>query len=102
MQDVFERLVAANIQLLPMSIGQRHVVFERGGFVALVERNDTGFGSIGGAGVLTEKGFAPLVWRGDQAYFVARGFEKAAEGDEIERLRAFQCELESALVGNPA
>jgi hypothetical protein len=102
MQEVFERLVAANIQLLPMSISPRHVVFERGGFVALVERGDTGFGSIGGAGVLTEKGFAPLVWRGGHGFFIAKGFEKPAAADEIELLRAFQRELESALEGNPA
>jgi hypothetical protein len=101
MQDVFERLVAANIQLLPVSVSPRHVVFERGGFVALVERNDMGFGSIGGAGVLTEKGFAPLVWRGGQPYFVAKAFEKAASVDEVEGVRAFQRELESALEGNP-
>ena len=97
MQQVFERLVAANIQVLPISISPRHVVFERDGCVALVESNPHGFGNIGSAGVLTECGFATLIWRGNDAFFVGKGYERAAPPDAVQQLRSFQADLEKAL-----
>jgi hypothetical protein len=96
-QDVLERLVAANIQILPVSVGPRHIVFERGGFVALVERTEQGLGSIGSAGMLTEHGFAPLVSKHGQQSFVAKNFEQAATADDVQRLRSFQSDLQAAL-----
>jgi hypothetical protein len=96
-QDVLERLVAANIQILPISVGPRHVVFERDGFVALVERVEEGLGSIGSAGKLTEKGFATLVLKNGGHAFVAKNFEESATESEVESLRAFQRDLGAAL-----
>ena len=96
-QDVLERLVAANIQILPISVGPRHVVFERDGFVALVERVDEGLGNIGSAGKLTEKGFATLVLKDGRHAFVAKNFEQPASDDDVEGLRAFQRDLGAAL-----
>ena len=96
-QDVLERLVAANIQILPVSVGPRHVVFERGGFVALVERTEDTLGSVGSAGMLTEKGFATLMLKDGRYAFVAKNFEQPATDAEIERLRTFQSDLEAAL-----
>ena len=96
-QDVLERLVAANIQILPVSVGPRHVVFERGGFVALVERKEDALGSIGSAGMLTDNGFAPLVWKDGRPLFVAKNFEQPATADDVQRLRAFQDDLQIAL-----
>lgn len=97
MQEVFERLIVANIQVLDFPAGARHVAFERDGFVALVERTEDGFGGIGSAGMLTEKGFAPLLLREGRHFFVARNYEKPAGDHDIERLRAFQTDLEAAL-----
>lgn len=94
----FERLVAANIQLLPAEIA-RHFVFERDGFIALVERDaEGGFGRVGTPGRLTDSGFAPVMWRGNEAFFVAKGYEAAATSAEIEQIRSFARDLAHALV----
>jgi hypothetical protein len=93
--EKLERLVAARIQMLPAA--ERHFVFERDGFVALVERLDDGFGNIGGAGVLWDKGFAALVHRADGAYFIAKGFEQRATEEQVSLLREFQEDLQRAL-----
>jgi hypothetical protein len=91
-----ERLAAAGISPIPADL-KGHFILERNGFVALVERSAAGFGRVGAAGLLTEKGLAPLVWRGEESWFVARGFEERASADQVEALRAFQRDLESAL-----
>jgi hypothetical protein len=96
-QDVLERLAAANIQLLPITVSAKHLVFERAGFVALVEHTEEGFGGVGSAGMLTEKGFAPLMQKGAGYSFVARGFERNASDQEVADLRAFQRDLEHAV-----
>jgi hypothetical protein len=97
MQEVFERLVAVSIRILPEASGPKFILFEREGCVALVERLEHRFGGIGAAGVLTEKGFAPLVWRGETAHFVAKGFDRVASDDDIARVRLFQRDLAAAL-----
>lgn len=97
MTDKFAKLVEANIQLLPLPDIQTHFVFERDGFAALVERVKDGFGGVGSAGLLSEKGVAPLIWRGQSAFFIARGFEQPATEDQVRRLRAFQADLVAAL-----
>jgi hypothetical protein len=40
MQQILEKLVAARIQLLPLTQIERHYVFERDGFISLVEAPD--------------------------------------------------------------
>jgi hypothetical protein len=97
MTATFQKLIDANIQLLPLPEVTTHFVFERDGFVALVERMKDGFGAVGTAGLLVEKGLAPLVWRGDSAFFVAKGLERPATNDDVRRLRAFQEDLVTAL-----
>ena len=95
-----ERLAAAGIQLIPLEGITTHFVFERDGFVSLVERRGgDGFGNIGAPGLLTEHGFAALIWRGGEGWFVARGFEQQATEDQIQKLRAFSRDLEQALAG---
>jgi hypothetical protein len=96
-EDVLERLVAANITILPITVGPRHVVFERDGFVALVERRGEALGAIGSAGMLTEKGFATLVSKDGRQSFVARDFSQPATEDQVQGLRSFQNDLEAAL-----
>ena len=94
-----ERLDAAGIQVLPAGLAS-HFVFERGGFICLVESTADGFGHIGAPGLLTEKGFAALVWRGNDGWFVGKGFEQAATADQVVEIRAFGDELRAALHPN--
>ena len=75
MTDQWQRLAAAGIELLPLGGLETHLVFARDGFVALVERKADGFGAAGSTGLLTRKGFAALIWLGERAFFVAKGFE---------------------------
>jgi hypothetical protein len=96
-QDKLARLSAAGIAVIPADL-EKHHILERDGFIALVERTaDGGFGRSGTAGLLTEKGLAPLVWRGAAAFFVAKGLEAAASEHQIEALRSFQRDLDDIL-----
>jgi hypothetical protein len=95
--EVFEKLAAAGIQILPLAEISTHFVFERDGFIALVERRGEAFGKAGAPGLLMTKGMAQLVWRGERALFVAKGWERAAEDHEVAALRAFGSDLEKIL-----
>jgi hypothetical protein len=92
----FEKLVAAGIQIIPAETAS-HFILERDGFVALVERRDESFGNIGAPGVMTEHGYAALIWRGGNALFIAKGFEQPATSEQIQKLRAFAADLSGAL-----
>ena len=92
-----ERLLAAQIEIVPFDAITNHFVMARGGFVALVEKRTASFGSIGSGGIMTEKGFACLVWRGTDAFFVAKNFEQQATAEQISGLRQFDAELRQAL-----
>jgi hypothetical protein len=93
---VLEKLVAAGIQLIPADVTS-HFIFERDGFVAFVERREDSFGNIGAPGLMTERGFAALIWRGDQAFFVGKGFEQPASPEQVQKIRAFGADLANAL-----
>jgi hypothetical protein len=98
MIEKLEKLVAAGIELIPAVEVTTHFIFQRDGFVALVERREEGFGGIGSSGLLTEQGgLAPLVWRGETAYFVGRGFEQQASAEDVEKLRSFAADLKAAI-----
>jgi hypothetical protein len=94
--DKLGRLAAAGIQIIPMEITS-HFILERDGFVAFVERREDDFGNIGAPGLMTEQGYAALIWRGDQALFTAKGFEQPASPEQVQRMRAFASDLENAL-----
>jgi hypothetical protein len=96
-EAILGRLVAAGIELYPALELTTHFVFLRGEYVALVERRGEAFGNIGAPGLLCEGGMAQLVWRGENAYFVARGFERAATGEEVAALRQFGQDLKDCL-----
>ena len=100
MQAVFERLVKANINLLPTTQITSHFVLERDGFVSLVERSPEGFGRAGTPGLLTGTGFAALIWRGESAFFVGKGVDQAASAEQVELIRKFGKDLEDALRGS--
>jgi len=95
--EILEKLAGAGIQLLPASEITTHYVFERDGFVALVERSPNGFGGVGSAGILTGSGFAALIQRGGRSYFVAKNFEQEAPLERVEALRRFSSDLKAAL-----
>jgi hypothetical protein len=97
MEAVLQRLADANINLLPTTQITTHFVFERDGFVSLVERKPEGFGRVGAPGLLTEKGFAALVWRAESAFFVGKGTEQPASTEQVELIRKFAADLEQAL-----
>lgn len=94
---ILENLAGAGINLLPIDL-DRHFLFEREGFVALVERRrGDGLGNVGAAGLLTETGLAPLVWRGDLPAFAGKAGDRPATPEQVEALRRFQSDLESAI-----
>jgi len=94
--EKLEKLAAAGIQIIPME-STSHFVLERDGFVAFVERREDDFGNIGASGLMTEKGYAALVWRGSQAHFAGKGFEQPASPEQVQKIRAFASDLENAL-----
>ena len=65
--------------------------------MSLVERTAAGLGGIGAPGLLTERGVAMLVWRGEQAFFVVKDWEQEAVPAQVEALRRFAADLEEAL-----
>jgi hypothetical protein len=91
-----EKLAAAGIQIIPVEMTS-HFILERDGFVAFVARNEDSFGNIGAPGLMTERGFAALIWRGDQAFFTGKGFEQAASPEQVQKIRAFASDLANAL-----
>ena len=99
MLEIFERLAAAGIDLLPAEV-TTHFLFVREGFVSLVERREKEFGNVGAAGLMVESGYAALVWRGGEAFFVGKGFERRATAGEVTVLRRFEGDLRAALDGN--
>ncbi|HZU24366.1 MAG TPA: hypothetical protein VFA04_02530 [Bryobacteraceae bacterium] len=98
MIEKLEKIAAAGIQIIPAADLSTHFLFERDGFVSLVERTkENNFGNIGAPGLLTDSGLAVLLWRGGEGWFVRRGFEQRATEDQVRRLRAFATDLEQAL-----
>ena len=97
MTEKLERLASAGIQLLPALEITTHYVFERDGFVALVERTSEGFGGIGSAGLLTGSGFAALIERRGRSYFKGRNFEQEAQPEQVQALRRFSADLRDAI-----
>ncbi len=99
MIEILEKLAAAGIQIVPAEITS-HFILERDGFVSFVERRDDSFGNIGTPGLMTERGFAALIWRGDQAFFVGKGFEQPAIAEQVQKMRAFASDL-AAILSEP-
>jgi hypothetical protein len=91
-----ESLAAAGIHVVPTEITS-HLIVERDGFVAFIERRENALGNIGAPGLATEQGFAALIWRGEQAFFVGKGFEQPASEQQVAALRAFANDLARAV-----
>jgi len=96
-----ERLASRNIDLVPIPGLERYFVLAREGFASLVERTSQGFGRAGTPGLVTERGFAALIWREDVPWFVGKGFEFRAGPEQVASIRRFTADLELALAGEP-
>ncbi len=75
----------------------QYVLLARDGFAALVSVDGGALGRIGSSGLVTPNGLAMLVWRGESACFVGKGFDAPATAEQLDRMRAFTTDLESAL-----
>ena len=94
--SLFERLAGMGFEAAPLPNIANHFVLQRDGFAALVPVWNEELGKPGAAGLITEAGLAVLVWRSAEPWFVARGFERRAEPGEVEDLRRFSADLDSA------
>ena len=92
---IAERLAGLNIRILAEA--RKHFLFARDTCVALVERTESGFGSIGSTGVMTERGLAYLVWRDGAAMLVGKAGAQTADEAQIEAVRRFSEDLKTAL-----
>ena len=54
-------------------------------------------GSQGSTGLLTEQGIAYLVWRDGQPLLSSKGLERPATAEQVEAIRRFSEDLNSAL-----
>ena len=88
-------LETSGIQLLTET--QAFAMFARDNLIALVERTVEGYGSIGGTGILTERGLAYLIWRDGQAFLAGKGFEQPATQEQVAAVRKFSKDLKAAL-----
>jgi hypothetical protein len=72
-----------------------YTMFTRGNCAAMGHEQ-----SIGSSGLMTEGGFAYLVWREGRAYLVAHGgAEQAASDEQVDSVRRFSADLKQALAG---
>ena len=89
------RLEQVGIQLAAETA--THFLFVRDECLALVERRDGAYGSIGGTGMMTGHGLAYLVWRDGRAYLKSKSAEAPAADAQVAAIRRFSRDLESAL-----
>jgi hypothetical protein len=98
-----ERVAELGIGLAPVAGITTHFVFERAGYLVLVERRSNGFGKAGSPGKLVEgHGFAALVRRGGADWWVARGAEWVAPPEEAEAARRLFTDLKAILESESA
>lgn len=74
-----------------------YTMFTRENCAAIAHEQAGGY-SLGSSGVMTEAGFAYLVWRDGRAFLSAHGGSEAPAGDaQIEAVRRFSDDLKAAL-----
>lgn len=93
----FERLANLGFGAAGLPNIANHFMVERDGFAALISLVAGDLAEAGSAGIVTEGGLAVLVWRGEQPWFVMRGFERQATPTEVQALRQFSDDLKTAL-----
>ncbi len=87
------RLEDLNIRL--MVEGPAVSIYVRDNCIAAV--GSTGAGNQGSTGMMTEQGLAYLVWRDGQPFLAAKGSETPATPDQVEAIRKFSEDLNTAL-----
>ena len=93
--EAADRLAERRIELLAET--KSHFLFGRVTCIALVERNGSGFGSIGSTGVMTESGLAYLVQHEQGARLAGKGGASEASAGQIDAIRRFSEDLKTAL-----
>ena len=97
--------IASRLQILEIAwfaTEKGYTMFTRGNCAALGHERAAGI-SVGSSGLMTESGFAYLVWRERNAYLVVHGGgEELATPEQLESLRRFSSDLNSALSPDPA
>lgn len=83
--------MSGTIQLIAET--KEYRLYSRDNCVAMVRFTQSGDASIGSSGLMTEKGLAYLMWRGDQALLVSKGSESTATAEQVEALRRFAEDL---------
>jgi hypothetical protein len=97
LEEKLRRLVDMGIDFAPVPGGGKFVLLARGGFAALVGVEGGTLGRVGSTGLAAGSGLAMLVWRGEAAHFVGKGVDQPASPEQVEGLRAFTRDVESAL-----
>jgi hypothetical protein len=95
-EDLRRRLTAAGIEYMQAGEHDRYFFLVRPPFAVMID-SFGGTYKIGAAGRMTERGLAVLVWRDKDPWFQTKGFAEAAGPEDIESLRRFQADVESAL-----
>lgn len=85
-------------EFAPLPNVSGHIVLTRDGYAALIPVSNGELGDPGSPGLATSEGLAVLVWRGEEAWFVRKGFERKAHPAEIEALRVFLRDVKSSLM----
>jgi hypothetical protein len=93
--EIAGRLAALDISL--MAEAKAYLIFARGNCLALAQRDEAGFTSLGSSGMMTDAGLAYLVWREGRPLLVARQNEMEANAGQVEALRQFSSDLKTAL-----
>jgi hypothetical protein len=92
--------LAARLQSLAIdwfATEKGYTMFARGSCAAVAHAREGGF-SVGSSGILSETGFAYLVWHGEQPYLAAHGGqETAASEEQVGAIRRFAADLKAAL-----
>ena len=86
-----------NLEIAWFATEKGYTMFTRANCAAIGHEQASGF-SIGSSGMMTESGFAYLVWREEKAYLVAHGGAETPAGPEqVESVRRFSSDLKRAL-----
>lgn len=93
-----EKIAASGIRILPTAQIPNHFVFERDGCAVLVERRGEAFGGIGSPGMITDKGFEPLIEQDGRSVFVFKSEVREAKANEVESARRLLHDLKQALL----
>ena len=93
--EIAARLEGLRIQWFASEKG--YTFFARDNCAAIGHEQAGGF-SIGSSGMMTEGGFAYLVWRDGRAFFAAHGgSETPAEAEQVAAVKQFSNDLKAAL-----